>query len=593
MLNRLSRSIKAAVVATWVAVGTPTVAHADTTPALYAEPAPAGDSGTFVERARSRGHLLVSARIMADYARAPLTLVNYAAQEDPVVTDQLFVHALASLALWHRLVIHVDAPFAALQAGSSETVPGVNVPRVDPNAAFGDLRLGARARFLGSTDEDPIRANVAASANVWFPTSPSGYSGNESARGMVGLVADGNVRNFFWSVNLGALIRPLSELSGALPYRSGSGVHIGAAVGFAVDSARTVALGTEAVADLTLDGARLFDPRATVAHLLLTGHYRIAGGPFEVGAAFGPSVGQGPGAADYRITTFFGYAPTTEAPPPDTDADTVPDKVDACLNLPGVPSPDPLLHGCPEAPRDRDGDAIPDQYDACPKVPGEATAERKTHGCPRDTDKDGVIDDEDDCPRVAGLKPPEGSGCPKVEPPKPPTTAELVADVIVLSQMVQFETGTATLRSESDAILGEVARILKEHPELLLVEVQGHTDERGAPDLNRKLGEDRAASVVAWLVVHGIAGDRLVAKGYGSDKPIADNTTDEGRAKNRRVELRVLRTQEGTQPTPNNAPNTGAPPTPAPSTPGGSANTAPTAPTAPPNTAAPNKDGPK
>jgi OOP family OmpA-OmpF porin len=211
-----------------------------------------------------------------------------------------------------------------------------------------------------------------------------------------------------------------------------------------------------------------------------------------------------------------------------------------------VASEDALLNGCPEAPPDRDGDAIPDQYDACPKVPGEATAERRTHGCPKvvDTDGDGVADAEDVCPREAGIRPPEGNGCPKPAEPAEPTTAELVADVIVLSQMVQFETGTATLRSESDAILSEVARILREHAELELVEVQGHTDERGSDELNLKLGQERAEAVVRWLVARGIGADRLTAKGYGSSRPIADNTTDEGRAKNRRVELRVLKTKD-------------------------------------------------
>jgi OOP family OmpA-OmpF porin len=520
----------------------------DPTPSLAFEPAPAGDRGSGVERAAVRGHLLVSGRLFADYARSPLVLVNAAQDDDPVVTDQLWLHALASFSILHRFVVHADVPFAALQAGAVEgPASGTTAPRTDGDAAFGDVRLGARARIVGTAEDAPIQANLAFSSMVWLPTASDGYTGDSSARVALSVVADGSTPRVYWAFNGGAQIRPLVQLPGALPSRTGTGLHLGLAAGFFADGAREIALGAEAVTDLTLDGgANLFDPRASVAHLLLTGHYRIGGGPFEIGAAFGPGVAQGAGDAEYRLMGFFGYAPTRAAPPPDEDEDGIPDRTDACVDLDGIPSSDPLLNGCPEPMRDRDGDAIPDQYDACPKVPGEATSERKTHGCPKilDADRDGVPDPQDACPKEAGVRPPEGDGCPAPAPPKPPSAAELVADVIVLSQMVQFETGTATLRPESDAILSEVGRILKEHPELELVEVQGHTDERGSADLNRKLGQERAESVVAWLTGRGIAADRLVAKGYGSDRPIADNTTDEGRAKNRRVELRVLRAKE-------------------------------------------------
>lgn len=520
----------------------------DPTPSLAFEPAPSGDPGPGVERAAVRGHLLVSGRLLADYARSPLVLVNGAQEDDPVVTDQLWVHALASFSILHRFVVHADIPFTALQAGGDAPLTGATAPRTGGEAAFGDVRLGARAMILGTPEDAPIQAHLGFSSAVWLPTASEGYTGDGSVRVGLSVVADGSTPRLYWAFNGGARIRPLVKLPGILPSRTGTGLHLGFAAGVFADAARTIAIGAEAVADLTLDGgANLFDPRASVAHLLLTGHHRIAGGPFEIGAAFGPGVGQGAGDAEYRLIGFFGYAPTRAAPPPDEDEDGIPDKTDACIDLDGIPSSDPLLNGCPEPMRDRDGDAIPDQYDACPKVPGEATSERRTHGCPRiaDTDRDGVPDPDDACPSEAGVRPPQGDGCPAPAPPKPPSAAELVADVIVLSQMVQFETGTATLRPESDPILTEVARILKEHPELELVEVQGHTDERGTADLNRKLGQERAESVVAWLVARDIAADRLVAKGYGSDRPIADNTTDEGRAKNRRVELRVLRAKEG------------------------------------------------
>lgn len=519
----------------------------DGTPSLAFEPVPAGDRGFGVERAVVRGDLLVSGRLVTDYAREPLVLVNERQREDAVVTDQLWFHALASFAIAHRFVVHVDVPFTTLEAGGDAPVTGATAPRSGRSAGFGDVRLGGRAKVLGTDEEGALQASLGVSAGLWLPTATEGYTGDGSARGALTVVADGSSPRFFWAANAGAVFRSLTTLAGALPTRVGSGLHVGLAGGFFADGARSIALGVEAIGDFTLEEARLFDPRATVAHVLLTGHHRLAFGPFDIGAAFGPGIGQGAGSADWRLMGFFGYSPTRAAPPRDEDEDGVPDRTDACIDLPGVPSEDLLLNGCPEPPRDHDGDAIPDQYDACPKVPGEATSERKTHGCPKvvDTDGDGVPDVDDSCPKEAGIRPPEGNGCPAPVAPAEPTTAELVADVIVLSQMVQFEVGTATLRAESDAILGEVARILREHAELELVEVQGHTDERGSDELNLRLGQERAEAVVAWLVARGIAADRLAAKGYGSSRPIADNTTDEGRAKNRRVELRVLRAREG------------------------------------------------
>lgn len=104
---------------------------------------------------------------------------------------------------------------------------------------------------------------------------------------------------------------------------------------------------------------------------------------------------------------------------------------------------------------------------------------------------------------------------------------------------INFDTGKATLQAGSDQVLGEIAKLLTEHDEWRF-EVQGHTDDVGAKAANLTLSEERAKAVVAWLTGHGIDAARLVAKGYGDTKPVGDNATDEGRAKNRRVELKKL-----------------------------------------------------
>jgi outer membrane protein OmpA-like peptidoglycan-associated protein len=285
-----------------------------------------------------------------------------------------------------------------------------------------------------------------------------------------------------------------------------------------------------------------------VFHVLAGVHWRIGGGPVALGAAFGPGIGRGAGSAGYRVVTAVAWAPEEVPPPPDQDEDGVPDLDDICPDRAGWPSNDPLMNGCPPLPLDADLDSIPDEMDACPHEPGIPTGHRRTHGCPRpaDRDRDGIIDREDACPKEPGPRQKDAAknGCPlPPSPPPPPPKAELVAQEIVISEQIQFETGTAVLRTESDSILSKVAVVLGEHPEIESLEIQGHTDDTGNAPLNRQLSLARAQAVMRWLVDHGISANRLVAKGYGADQPIADNTTEEGRARNRRVQFKVFKTR--------------------------------------------------
>jgi OmpA-OmpF porin, OOP family len=101
---------------------------------------------------------------------------------------------------------------------------------------------------------------------------------------------------------------------------------------------------------------------------------------------------------------------------------------------------------------------------------------------------------------------------------------------------IHFESGKAAILPDSESLLGEIAKMLQENPEVR-VSVEGHTDNVGSGASNQALSEKRAQAVVAWLTSHGIAATRLKAKGWGSAKPVADNGSEDGRGKNRRVEL--------------------------------------------------------
>lgn len=118
--------------------------------------------------------------------------------------------------------------------------------------------------------------------------------------------------------------------------------------------------------------------------------------------------------------------------------------------------------------------------------------------------------------------------------------AELAKNCHVALTGVLFDFNKATLKPESDAVLQRVGGLMTKDPGLH-AEIQGHTDNVGTPDYNVALSHARAASVAVWLTSHGVAADRLTAKGYGLTMPVADNRTDEGRAKNRRVEIADLK----------------------------------------------------
>jgi len=109
-----------------------------------------------------------------------------------------------------------------------------------------------------------------------------------------------------------------------------------------------------------------------------------------------------------------------------------------------------------------------------------------------------------------------------------------------IKKKIQFEFNTATVKSKSYVILDSIADFMINHPEILVVEIQGHTDDKGKDDYNMQLSQDRSNSVRDYLVSSGVEPDRLIAKGYGESKPIAPNVTSAGRAKNRRVEFHIL-----------------------------------------------------
>ncbi|MBS2019204.1 MAG: OmpA family protein, partial [Deltaproteobacteria bacterium] len=118
---------------------------------------------------------------------------------------------------------------------------------------------------------------------------------------------------------------------------------------------------------------------------------------------------------------------------------------------------------------------------------------------------------------------------------------------IIIKQQIQFAIDSAVILPESSGLLTEIADVLIKNPRIKRVEVQGHTDNTGTPDHNMKLSDDRASAVVTWLTQHGVATDRLAAKGYGQSKPLVPNVTAANRSKNRRVQF-IITDQDTPEP---------------------------------------------
>ena len=205
---------------------------------------------------------------------------------------------------------------------------------------------------------------------------------------------------------------------------------------------------------------------------------------------------------------------------PDRDGDGIADGDDKCPDVPGIAK----YQGCPIP--DTDGDGINDEMDKCPTVKGLA----RYQGCPiPDTDGDGVNDEEDKCPTRPG--PVSNQGCPVI-------AKEVIEKINYAAKNVFFSTGSYKLLAKSFKSLNAVVDLLKAD-ESLMIDIDGHTDAQGTNEKNQILSDNRAVAVKNYLVSKGIAESRLKSTGYGETKPVADNKTAAGRAKNRRTEMTV------------------------------------------------------
>lgn len=424
-------------------------------------------------------------------------------------------------------------------------------------SALGDMRLDATVPLLTVKG---LRPGVAVVPAVWAPTgTEQRYLGDAGFGFGATLAVAQELGAIGWDLNVGGRLGPEADVRNV---KWGTGLLAGLGVHYAFDDVGSIGVEAHATPSYGFSGAQF--PLEVLGHA----RYRLPLGLYaDVGG--GGGVTSGIGASRYRLVVGLGYSALGTAPVVDVDGDGLLGKADACPDKAedvdrfqdddGCPDLDNDGDGfvdakdsCPDEREDIDGvndgdgcaetdgdqDGVPDGSDQCPGDPEDLDGNADTDGCEEidaDSDADGVPDYRDQCPSEPirkGQNPKTSDGCPRL--------AEITGDKIVITDKIFFAEGKSVLLPTSTPVLTAVAQVLKEHPEVKDLLIEGHTDDVGNDEANYTLSEDRARSVMAWLIANGVDRNRLAAKGYGETKPLGPNDSDESRAKNRRVEFTIV-----------------------------------------------------
>jgi len=542
----------------------------------------APDDGIAVFRPVTPQRNIVYGQLALGYQLRPLRVRNITS--DPsvlartdrtsVVQDQFTVYGSAGFQFLDRATFGVTFPWSPVQTGGNPNYgSGVGQPTAGrsttvntdgPTAA--DLRLDFRGTLFRSDDR---KSAFGAQLSLFAPTgTTTDFGGDGGTSAMVMLTGEQTVKFITLAANLGVHFRPRHSINDPV---GGSGLGVGNELRWAVAGFIPIKDGkyrigasifgqTGIEADKTILGDTFLTKQNTPIEWQLEGRMRF--GPSDhwwIGAGGGSRlVTNAYGAPDLRLVALLGtYIPILDSDPKsperkaerqarwreehlsDRDNDGIPDDIDACPNEAEDHQGNDPNDGCPMPP-DRDGDGIPDQYDKCPDQPEDKDGVDDGDGCPEDdADNDGIADAVDACPKEPGQKSsdPKKNGCPSF--------IKVEGNVVRISQQVHFATASAVILPESFPMLQEISNLLKSNKGIKRMSIEGHTDNRGAADLNKRLSQDRANSVMNWLTQHGVENGRLEAHGYGLEKPIESNDTDTGRASNRRVEFKILEQEDG------------------------------------------------
>ncbi|MEM7138581.1 MAG: OmpA family protein [Myxococcota bacterium] len=505
-------------------------------------PSELATDGFAVSTADGQGHLKFGVQVYLDFARNPLevritNLPGSGDQQFPLVHGQLTGHLTWSLGLWERLVIFMDLPYHFILKDNLTEAQEMDLATVGltsfiPNGrGLGDLYVGARGVLYGERENI---FQLAVQATLTTNTATAARP-NQNYLGDAG--RSPNIGGWFevlGTFNAGRFIRiPLN-----IGYKTGFTQDVpslGIGNQFTFGGGLQALLGqdrfmltVESFGRTAAQSSNGFGGARETPLELLGGFKYLDKRGFSTGIALTGGLTTAFGSPDWRIIGMLAYTMPEKDKPVDTDGDGIIDELDACPTEPedfdGFQDED----GCPDL--DNDGDGIVDADDACPNEPGPP----ENNGCPDpDRDGDGVVDRLDNCPDEPG--PAENQGCPAEQ------IVVIEETQLQLLEKIYFDFDSAKLQERSHAVLDNVAAVLKSHPEVTLVRVEGHTDSRGNDAYNMRLSQRRAESVVRYLVKAGVNRGRLAAEGFGESDPLIPGaSTEEEYAKNRRVEFEFV-----------------------------------------------------
>jgi OOP family OmpA-OmpF porin len=462
-----------------------------------------------VGQSRPLSHLSASGGFFINFSLDPLVLVNKEGGTSnkalSVVGNRLQLDAMATVGVLDWAELGVDMPLVLAQGGDNLEAIGTEGPI--QGYVLGDLRLTGKVAIPGLRRRpEDSGLGAALTLQLSLPTGDQeAFASDGSLTYTPGLIVD-------YRFSSGILLAASGGLWTRPDFLFG-GAKVGDMAPFGLATEIPILRGRGITAVGMVHGAVGLDklptqPRNIPAELLLgLRWYSSTGLTFTVGG--GGGCGCSLQAPTLRFFSSIIWVPAKTS------------EWEALEHFKQPPEPPP-----PPSP-DTDGDGLTDDKDVCPKERG--LPERG--GCPiLDSDNDGVEDSVDRCPQLA--EGPGGKfGCP---------LAHIQGNKILILEAVNFATDQDVILSESYPILEEVSQVMKAHPEIQRLLIEGHTDSRAGEAYNLDLSKRRAASVRTYLQDSGVAAGRMCSQGFGQSRPVGANDTEEGMARNRRVEFTIL-----------------------------------------------------
>jgi outer membrane protein OmpA-like peptidoglycan-associated protein len=471
-----------------------------------------------VESGRVLPHLEMAGGSWLGYANDPLVLHRLgdpSTRAASLIGDRSSGSVSAVVGFLDRAQVAMEIPVVFHQSPVSGAVRPSSVDAF----GFGSIRLVPKVRLLDA-DRHGVDLAVLAALNV--PTGAHDFVGSELAL-QPEIAASRTFRDVRLAGNLGATVREGTTLHDAK-----MGSELSAQLGAAYDLKPrwSLPLETGLVLATAVSASNPFG-RSNETSMELRGYGAFDPTPnVRLLAGAGAGLESGWGTPDWRIFTGAQFALRSKPV-------AVPAKLVAAPPPEAVPQPEPVASTEPEpvVVADTDGDGLIDPDDRCPTVLGPV----ENGGCPdTDRDGDGLADRNDDCPDLPG--PVENRGC------RPAATVKYEDKAIQFKGTIHFATASDVIQRHSFELLDGISTVIKAHPEIARIRVEGHTDSRGGAAYNKTLSERRAKSVVRALVERGVPASSFDAAGFGLERPVADDATSAGRAQNRRVELHVTDT---------------------------------------------------